>query len=323
MNLLAQNLSPFWVSHLPEVDSMAQLFFPDKQFSLLLGLAEDDLASTTIKVTYALAKERGAQPCVVQVFDPTPYAPPGPIPTMVIFAEALIGPSVSEERREQLKRRIEEICGEPVSWPIEIVFGTPVLCLTSEAERRSSDLIVLGLHTRGKFERLLGADTSIKVMERVDIPVLAVTPSLSGVPKNILVAVDFSQASLRAAKLASQLVSDDGRVTLAYVQPAVTTIPLATTDGDELNPPQEIQAAFDTLTQEIISTRSVAIETTPLEGAPAHALISHAEAISADLIAVGSQRHNFLERLFVGSVTREIVKDGRRSVLMVPPITAS
>jgi|GEM_PF-3645941 len=55
------------------------------------------------------------------------------------------------------------------------------------------------------------------------------------------------------------------------------------------------------------------------QDAPAQMLLRYAEESNCDLIAVGSARHGRVEQWMVGSVSTELVRDGRRSVLIVPP----
>jgi nucleotide-binding universal stress UspA family protein len=52
---------------------------------------------------------------------------------------------------------------------------------------------------------------------------------------------------------------------------------------------------------------------------PAQAILEYADEIGSDLITAGSVQHSRLDRWMVGSVSGELVRDGRRSVLVVPP----
>jgi nucleotide-binding universal stress UspA family protein len=46
--------------------------------------------------------------------------------------------------------------------------------------------------------------------------------------------------------------------------------------------------------------------------------LSFAQQAQCDLIAVGTQRHSFLERLVVGSVATRVLRTARCGVLAVP-----
>ncbi len=51
----------------------------------------------------------------------------------------------------------------------------------------------------------------------------------------------------------------------------------------------------------------------------AELLLECADGASAQLIAVGSARHSRVDRWMLGSVSTDLVRDGRHSVLVVPP----
>jgi hypothetical protein len=57
-----------------------------------------------------------------------------------------------------------------------------------------------------------------------------------------------------------------------------------------------------------------------LSGDPAVQLLGYTTTYSPDLIIAGSHGHNFLTRLMIGSVSTRLLRDSRRSVLIVPPI---
>uniref|UniRef100_UPI0035646C3F universal stress protein n=1 Tax=Gemmatimonas sp. TaxID=1962908 RepID=UPI0035646C3F len=60
------------------------------------------------------------------------------------------------------------------------------------------------------------------------------------------------------------------------------------------------------------------VETVTVRGDPASSLLSVAQQAHCDLIAVGTQRHSFLERLVVGSVATRVLRSARCGVLAVP-----
>jgi nucleotide-binding universal stress UspA family protein len=81
-----------------------------------------------------------------------------------------------------------------------------------------------------------------------------------------------------------------------------------------------VEAAFQELIRELPPQANVRIESSVRHGAPAEELLAHAEEVGADVIAVGSLRHERLERWLLGSVTTAVVRDGRCSVLVIPPV---
>ena len=61
------------------------------------------------------------------------------------------------------------------------------------------------------------------------------------------------------------------------------------------------------------------METVLVRGDPAASLLSYAQQAACDLIAVGTQRYGFLERMVVGSVATRVLRAARCGVLAVPP----
>jgi universal stress protein E len=289
------------------------------KFTLLLALSSDHLSGSAIRVANVLAHERGAIPSVVQVFGRTLDQPSASPLSLMVFADSLLGPDLAEEHREQLRDTLSKLCGHAVRWPVKLVFGSPSTCIINEAQKQSSQLIVLGLNTHCRTNRILGFETTIQTLEHLDSAMLAVTPELQDVPKKVLVGVDFSPASIRAAFFAAKLVAPYGVLTLAYVHsPQSPEIERDNPRTPFLNR-EEITTAFSSLAQDIAELSDVTVITRYLEGEPAPTLLAYAERSKSDLIALGSQRHTPWRKMSVGSVTKTILREGPYSVLVAPP----
>jgi len=288
------------------------------QTTLLLAIAKDDVADAAISVTAALAERRNAAPTVLEVVDPSSYAPPI-VPTVMQMADALIGEGTNQERCRAIAARVEKVCG-PVTWPIVSRLGNPAACIADEAHQRHSELLVLGLHHHGKADSLLGTETTIHVVTRAGIPVIGVTRAMCGLPRRILVGVDFGRASWRVARLAARLIEPPGHLVLAHVAyPRPTTMP-EDLEGDEAIFSEGIHALFEHLKRDIQPREGVRVKTVRLTGEPGRALTEYAESMNPDMIAVASQQHSRIVRLLLGSVSRHIIRDGRWSVLVTPPV---
>ena len=87
--------------------------------------------------------------------------------------------------------------------------GQPDTCILDRARAWPADLIVMGTHGAGGFEHLVLGSVAEKVLRRAACAVLTVPPHVnrtSFLPfKRVLCAVDFSEWSLRALKLARSL----------------------------------------------------------------------------------------------------------------------
>lgn len=57
-----------------------------------------------------------------------------------------------------------------------------------------------------------------------------------------------------------------------------------------------------------------------LQGSPEKQILKLAESISADLIILGLINHSTLYKVFVGSVSNEVIKGAKTPILLVPPV---
>ena len=185
------------------------------------------------------------------------------------------------------------------------------------AENQKSALIMMGLRPHAFLDRVFREESALTVMRHASVPVFAVTPPLTRLPRSIAVAVDFSRASIAAARVAMTLVEEDGSLLLVYVEPPVER--LTGSEGFGVIYAQGVSAAFARLRQELRGDRNVHIETLVLSGRVAGELLSFAERADVDALAVGSQRHSIAHRAFLGSVTTTLARSATRSLLVVPP----
>jgi nucleotide-binding universal stress UspA family protein len=58
------------------------------------------------------------------------------------------------------------------------------------------------------------------------------------------------------------------------------------------------------------------------QGSPPHAIGQAAQRTGSELVVVGASRFPMLKRLFVGSVSNEVLRTVRRDVLLVSPAAA-
>ena len=84
-----------------------------------------------------------------------------------------------------------------------------------------------------------------------------------------------------------------------------------------------MSAAFERMRGDLAAPAGVAVAPVVLVGDPARELRALAERAGAQLIAVGSHRHELLERWLLGTVTSDLVRDGRVSLLVVPPAASA
>jgi nucleotide-binding universal stress UspA family protein len=277
---------------------------------VLLATDGSPAAFAATRFVGALATQWPVTPHVITVVPPPPMAfdPLGGTVALDISLEEQLGCEVGGQ--------LETCFGS--TWSRETRAGSPAVEIVRAAERRGSELIIVGLRPHAFLDRVFRDETALSVMRHARVPVLAVTPLLQRLPRRIAVAIDFSRASIAAARSALALLDDGGSLALVYVEPP-TEPHSDETEGFGTIYAQGVAAAFSRLRQELASRPNVSIETVVLHGNVAAELLSFAERADVDLIAVGSQRHSTARRAFVGGVTTALARAATRSLLVLPP----
>jgi len=249
----------------------------------------------------------------------TPVAGGNAADTTFMYAQAALGEDLNHGQENLVSYIIRETLGTACDWPIKSIVGDPAASIIYAAEQEQAELLVMGIHHHGKLAQALGENTATRVMGRASMPVLGLRRDTTSLPRLVMVAADFGSASWEAAHIAANLVDPGGTVVIAHV-----ALPLPVSeDGDEgaaLVQRVGIQHSFEWLADEIKIGKSIDVKLVTREGDPGAALLAAAEKINPDLIAVASQRHRLLTRLLLGSVSRKLVRDGRWSMLVTPPV---
>jgi len=279
-----------------------------------------------VRVASALERRFGSAVSAVQVLDVSDL--PNPLPAAFTFARELIGDVPYAEDARERRRQFEEWLGKPNDWPVHIAVGSAPYQILGYAERQQAALIVMGLRHHGVIDGVLRDETTLTVARRAHGAVLAVVPTLQGLPRRAIVGIDFGPASIRAARAALDVLlhpapTNSLVLRLVYVDRSGVDGAHEDTAGEALIRHLGVEAAFEQLVRELGAPPGVRVELVTRHGAVAEELLACADESRADLIAIGSLRHERLERWILGSVTTEIVRDGRCSVLVIPPPRAA
>lgn len=184
------------------------------------------------------------------------------------------------------------------------------------ATRRRATLLVLPLGGADDVAAMAEQDLALHAVHRGCVPVLAVSGEAGGLPRNALLAIDFSDASSRAATAAMKLLATDGTATLVHVYPDH-----AAGDGDEWD---ELLARGARRRLELMQRRLGAahgrVEIALDHGEPAQRILGHASLTRADLIALGGDSRGILHRMLASSLTTRVVRGAACSVLVAPEI---
>jgi nucleotide-binding universal stress UspA family protein len=250
---------------------------------------------------------------LVTVLETLPMVPDMPIPVPI---------DVENARRDDAKRdAVNQTCRVwDVACDVEVRDGDPATVIARIAHDAGATMIVAGLGRHRVTDRIFGDETALRLIRAADVPVLATAPSLMHAPRRIVVAVDFSETSLRAARLALDLAASGATIYLTHVAPRDSS--LHDWKGWGAKYKDGVGNALQKTREQLRVPAGMIVQNVLLQGDPATELLAFATSLNADLIATGSHGHGFVARLLVGSVTTRLVRCSTCSVLTVPHAAA-
>jgi nucleotide-binding universal stress UspA family protein len=287
--------------------------------AVLLATDGSACADAAARVAYELARKYHAVIHVVSVVDPRAAVIPSPLYVAFEMGDAGTLSETRHEHEHAVSAELVRAVGAKIDWPVRVMFGTTAASIVQEANHLGAVLVLLGLRRHSRLERAVHDETALNVMRTASCPVLGVVAEMNGLPARVLASVDFGDGSVLAARAARAMLGDGATMTLAYVQPVNGFL---LDEGECRIHDMGVKAGFTKLREEFGGT-GVRFDHVVLHHdtgqSPAQALLEYADEIGSDLITAGSVQHSRLDRWMVGSVSMELVRDGRRSVLIVPP----
>ena len=227
--------------------------------------------------------------------------------------------SLVEARRSRFEREMAAV-GTSARWSVKIELGSVSDVLARAARETQASVVVMGIGRHRPVDRLLGAETVLRTVRRVDCPVFAVPRAFTARPSTVVVGMDFSEAGRHAATCMLPLIAPNATVQLVHVWQPSDFADEAHVERDE-----QYRAALPHLFRQLIGTLAipptVTVKYEVREGRPAERLLDVAEAHHADLIVVGRHGQGLFERLWVGSVATRVLRGASCAVLVVPEPT--
>jgi nucleotide-binding universal stress UspA family protein len=205
----------------------------------------------------------------------------------------------------------------PRALPVDERTGDVPHTLAHMARERQAPLIVMGIGRHRPIDRLLGSDTVLRTVRLSDCPVLAVSRSHSPAPESAAVGIDFSSSSAYAAQSVVPLLTPTATLHLVHVwQPSNAS------DDDSVRHDDVYRRHLPNRFRRFIASLSlpatIVVKSEVREGRPAERLVDFADAHRVDLIAVGRNGHNIVQRLLVGGVAERVLRSATCSVLIAP-----
>ena len=272
----------------------------------------------------ALARWYDARITVIHVVATRPA-----VETIPSIHAATLPPAAVDELRRTLARDLERYVRTPEASGLRInvmVQEAPSVHqeILVQARMLDSDLIVISTHGLGGLDRLVLGSVTEQVLRHASAPVLVIPPhstaaTLSATQvrfKRILCPVDFSTGSQAGLSYAISLAEEaDAALTLLHViDDLASDLTLSAKDVEVLQ-----QRCIDDLQRMIPADVSTycSVDFVVSEGRPAREILSLATSRTTELIVMGVQGRNALDRLVFGSTTHAVIRAANCPILTV------
>ena len=275
-------------------------------------------SDAALRVAEGLAKDHGLSVQVVSVLEPLAsiYAPVDGL--MVALPPTVNDMTRAEARLTGVRERLRKTARSADSWKIQVKVGRIAGSIIEVATDIDACLIVLGLGKHRPMDRLLGDEIAAQVARGASMPVLAVPSDATSPLRRAVVGMDFSRASVRAARAAVSITTPPGQVWLTHVKPPLD-IPAEAYEGTAVIYNQGLLAAFKKVEERLEKVDLLEVRPVVLEGRAADELLAFAASHRADLLVTGAHGRTLVERMLIGSVTTKLLRAARCAVLVIPP----
>lgn len=201
--------------------------------------------------------------------------------------------------------------------------GSPPGTIVAYADENDVDLIVAGTHGRRGLQRFLIGSVAEEVLRTAPCPVLTVRRKSDVAPawavRNILVPVDFSEASLGALRHAKELALTYGaQITLLHAVEEVVYPSAYGVEPANLPGPQVIDRVENSLAE--LARTEIGYEHVVVQANVGYApstILDYAEANAVDLVVIATHGRTGLERMLLGSVAERVVRRSPAPVFVV------
>lgn len=231
------------------------------------------------------------------------------------------GESPSQWQEQQVRDWLSSAV-EGMQVDVMVEEGNPARRILEEAHALAADLIVMGTHGEGGFDRLVLGSVAEKVLRKATCPVLTVAPR-SGNSKlpfeHVLCAVDFSDSSVAGLQFALSLAQEaNARVTVLHV----LDWPLGEESARRVIGMSEFHRQWEAETREHLErlipaeVRNWCEPQSKLAFGKVHEqILNTAAAEHADLIVMGVRGRTPVDLMIFGSTTNQVVRRATCPVL--------
>lgn len=286
-----------------------------------------DIAPRAFDHALALARFHQAEVELAYVSEPLL---PGPVAPASFLPWAVLDPAV----RGRLQSALETLAAPAGAVGVPVRFGVyegrVIAEILDRARAWPADVVVMGTHGRGGFERWVLGSVTEKVLRRAPCPVLTVPPPARGLHpsgavlfRTIVCPVDFSEASLAALGHALKLAEEScAEITVVHVlECLVEDEPGARIAGFDVpefrrylekDAREKLRGIVPEAARDWCRPRQEVVG-----GRPWREILRVAEERQADLVVMGVRGRSPVDIVLFGSTTQHVVRGAKCPVLVV------
>ncbi len=290
--------------------------------NILCSLDRSETSRRAFECAVLLARVWRAKLSAVEVLEvPIPPMPPGPWEGFVLTDQ------IRRAYLDELTRAVQPAKALGIDVPCTVREGRVVHEILAEASRLHADLLVMGTHGRGGFERFVLGSVAEKVLRLASCPVLVVPPRPHPIDparpfQSIMCAVDFSASSIDAVAYAASLAREtSAKITLVHV------VEWPFGEGRDAEVPPEIAQLRRShedegrrRLQEVLVQHGLAknaVETVVTTGKAWRDILRVAQESAPDLIVMGIHGRGAMDLALLGSTTHHVIRQAPCPVLTV------
>lgn len=255
--------------------------------------------SAAFRYAQAIAAQHKSVLVIVHVIDPVSYAFPEGAPKSA---------TADQSARDELRRIENETRQSGI--PVHSVIETGVVYerILQTILDHHGDLLVLGTRAKTMIGRAALGTVARQLLAKAQCPVLTVPPDAdaqlqwAGRWRRILIAIDFSPASLSALTHAQRIADE---------QLIVLHAPKSATERERCLERLRFLAPFN-------ESHTVPVEHIVTSGDPGKVIAEHAQQFHADLILLGSPVNELAEKDIHTSTVLQVISGVSCPVLCVP-----
>lgn len=284
--------------------------------TVLIGTDLDRDSDALVSTGVQVARAAGARVHVAYAFPP----PIGYVSALGAGVTPTVLGQEMEQIREALSAQVrqagiaaEELAGETLRT------GVAHRVLPDLAQETGAELMVIGATGGGRLNRRLGS-TADRVLRRTTCPVLVVRGGLAVPPRRVLAPVDLSPLSAEAFQSGLAILSEMGGA--AEVEALFVLNVMQRQVAPQFTPQQVDRFAaeeLDRFVEKHAGNAGAQVRRKVRAGNTREEIFAEIADFRPDVVLLGTHGLGGFDRLVIGSVAADVVREAPCTVLVVPP----